>query len=408
MTKEISKRYATYALIIIFFANFLSYLDRFLVSALLPKISKEFKLSGGEEGFLWTAFTLGYMISAPFIGYLSDRRSRPKIFAFCIFIWSLATIASGLSSMAGSYTMLAISRVVIGIGEAGCLIIGPTLISDYFAPEVRGKMLSIFFLGLPLGSIGGFIVGDKIKDWPTAFYIGGIPGFLVALLILFLYEPERGQSEHGSHTIVKGGSIKQYLDLLKSKTLFFIIFAQAAGTFAFIPMVHFGKEYLLGIRKMTDDKATNILGMAILVGAGGNYLGGWLGDKLYKRTKNAYSLLAAACYICGFAFTAFALLNQSQTLYIFGTLAAFFFFLACMPLVNTQIANVTSPTERAMAFSITVFILHLLGDTISPIIFGVAKDSAGLQKSFLIFALPLLLSFVLCLFASRYAKAEAK
>ncbi|MBI4232661.1 MFS transporter [Candidatus Peregrinibacteria bacterium] len=409
MTKEISKSYAIYALIIIFFANFFNYVDRFLVSAVLHRIDVDFGLSGFKEGFLWTAFTLGYMLSAPFIGYLSDRRSRTKIFAFCVFVWSLATIASGLSAMFGSYALLVISRILIGVGEAGCLIIGPPLIADYFPAHIRGRMLSIFFLGLPLGSIGGYLLGGLVKEnWPLAFYIGGAPGFIIAILILLLYEPQRGQSEGaGSHSLPPA-NLKSYLEFFKTKTLLYIIFAQAAGTFTFIPLVHFGKIYLIEERKMGDNESAIILGVAIFVGALGNIVGGWLGDKLYKKTKSAYSLLAAIGYLCGFAFTVLALLSPDEMIYIVTTLTAFFFFLACMPLVNTQIANVTSPEKRAVAFAITVFILHLLGDTISPIFFGVAKDHWGLQKSFLAFTLPLLISGVLCFFAARYAKSEAK
>src|SRR3972149_4546284 len=170
---EPSPKYAYYALIVILIANLINYADRFLVSAVLPDIKSHFDISGTKEGLLWTAFTLGYMLSAPFIGYLSDRKRRPTIFAVCVFIWSLATIASGLSGMTKDYNILFISRVVTGVGEAGCLIVGPTLLSDYFPERIRGKILAVFYLGMPLGSIAGFLLGGKIPLWQTAFYIAG-------------------------------------------------------------------------------------------------------------------------------------------------------------------------------------------------------------------------------------------
>ena len=123
-----TRKYALYALAIIFFGNFLNYLDRMLVSALEKPVSQALQLTGVEFGLLWTLFTFGYILSAPFVGFFTDRYRRTLILAICIFILSGATILCGLAQ---SKTILYLSRFLIGLGEAGCLIIGPTLISDF-------------------------------------------------------------------------------------------------------------------------------------------------------------------------------------------------------------------------------------------------------------------------------------
>src|SRR5271170_3250941 len=133
------RRAALYALGVIFAANFFNYTDRQLVSALEEPLRETLKLDEEEFGFLWTLFTIGYMLCAVPVGILADRFSRTRLFALCIVVWSVATIASGLAE---DKWVLYTARVFIGVGEAGCLVIGPSLISDLFATEVRGRALS--------------------------------------------------------------------------------------------------------------------------------------------------------------------------------------------------------------------------------------------------------------------------
>jgi MFS family permease len=142
----LSRSATLWALTVIFVANFLNYLDRTLVSALEIPLSEALDLNDEQFGFLWTLFTIGYMVCAVPIGLLADRYSRTRLFAVCIVVWSVATIASGL---APSKEILYVARVFIGVGEAGCLVIGPAMLSDLFSPRVRGRALAIFYLGVP-------------------------------------------------------------------------------------------------------------------------------------------------------------------------------------------------------------------------------------------------------------------
>src|SRR5262245_27946951 len=153
----LSRTTVLWALVVILAANFLNYTDRQLVSALEKDISHDptLHLNETQFGLLWTLFTLGYMVCAVPIGVLADRVSRTRLFAVCVFVWSLATVASGLAT---SKEVLYISRVLIGVGEAGCLVIGPSLLSDYFTSRVRGRALSFFYLGMPLGGATAFLL----------------------------------------------------------------------------------------------------------------------------------------------------------------------------------------------------------------------------------------------------------
>jgi MFS family permease len=379
----VTKRYLGYALAVIFFANFLSYLDRQIVSALEDKLTAAFDLSKKEFGGLWTAFTVGYMVFAPVVGFLTDRVRRTRLFAVCVFLWSLATIASGY---APTKTLLYATRFFIGIGEAGCLVIGPTLLSDYFSKEVRGKALSVFFLALPLGGTAGYVVGGLLSSlfgWRQAFLFAGLPGLLVAALIWFLLEPRRGESGAGIHGHGPAPSgpppaagAGAYLDLLRNRTLLFIILAQAFAVTFLVPLLHFGVGFFQTKHGMVKNEATTTLGAIALVAGGlGTWLSGFLGDRFAKRSRGAYATLASVAFAAGLPFLIVGFTAQARLFFLPAlTMGAFCYFL-CMPAVNTQIANAVSPRQRAMAYALAVFILHLLGDTTAPIVFGAVADA---------------------------------
>lgn len=404
----ISRRYAAYALGVFFTANLFNYLDRFLVSALLSDIQKDFHLNDKEGGILWVAFTVGYMLSAPFIGYLSDRKARVRIFAFCIFLWSIATVGTGIAQ---TFLELVSARIAIGIGEAGCLIIGPSLISDYFQRKARGKMLSIFYLGVPLGGAAGYLTGGLIAadhGWRMAFFIAGAPGAIIAILMWILIEPQRGaMDESPSHGAPKANlGMKDYFDLLRIPSLLMIIFAQAAAVFAFVPLLHFAAKYFETVRGFTKPEANMLMVLASIAGIAGSFIGGIAGDWLNKKTRAAYAIVAAVGYTLGIPFILLGLFSTAQFIYVSSMIIGPLFIFMCMPVVNTHIANVVNARQRAMAYAVTVFVLHLLGDTVSPILFGAMSDSVGMGEAFFIFPFTLLLSGALCLIAARYAAGD--
>ena len=249
-TPQYARRVALLALLVIFTANFFNYMDRMLVSAMEAQLTKAFELTDVQFGFLWSLFTIGYLACATPIGLMADRFNRCWLFAGCIVIWSAATVATGL---AGSRSILYVSRLFIGVGEAGCLIVGPALLSDYFVQKRRGRALSAFYLGQPLGGTAGYVLPAIVfragLDWPMSFYLAGVPGFALAVLILLFPDPPRGGEEHGHHH--KPGKLADYVQLLKNRSLFLIILAQTFSVIILIPLLHFGKKYLLDRHNLT-------------------------------------------------------------------------------------------------------------------------------------------------------------
>lgn len=395
-----------YALTVIFFANFLSYLDRQIVGALEHELKEHFHLSPAEFGWVGSTFTIGYMVFAPIVGFLIERHRRPRVFAVCVFLWSLATLGSGF---APNKWVLYAMRFFIGIGEAGCLVIGPTLLSAIFSKEVRGKALSVFFLALPLGGTAGYIVGGlltKLFGWKYAFFFAGLPGFLVAGLIWLLTDPPREGEPAGAHGKFQG--FGPYLELLKNRTLLFIILAQAFAVMFLQPLLLFGVGFFETERGFGKVQATTTLGVIALVsGSAGNMLSGVLGDRLAKRRKGAYALLAGFAFTAGLPFLLLGFTSHVRWLMLPALGVGAFCYFLCMPAVNTQIANSVTAHQRAMAYALAVFILHFLGDTGAPPAFGAAESAfGGKQPAFMVFSCSLLLAGACCFVASRTAARD--
>lgn len=407
-----TRRAALYALAVIFVANFLSYLDRTLVSALERPLKDGFELKSDQFGLLWTLFTLGYMVCAIPIGYLADRHHRPRILAACIVVWSLATIGSG---MATGRETLYVCRFLIGVGEAGCLIIGQALIADYFAAEVRGRALSLFHIAVPLGGTGAFILSGLLEStlgWRGLFYIAGAPGFIVALLILLLADPPRGgvaAPPGGRPPGPAKGGVASYFNLFSIRTLMFVIFGQAFAVILLVCWIHFGVEFFTSDRGMDEESARITLGvLALISGALGNTVGGILGDRLARRYKGAYAFLAGIGYLSAVPLLLLGFLSEDKWVFLPTLTAGSFCLFMCMPAVNAQIAAVTPPHQRAMAWSLAVFILHLLGDTAAPWVFGKVDMAYGRTHAFTRFTFFLVLAGISCLIASRYASRDVE
>lgn len=409
MTSEIPRRAALVALAILFTANLFSYLDRQLVSALEEPITHALSLSQTEFGLLWTLFTLGYMTFALPIGRLADRGNRPLILAACIVIWSGATVASGLAT---AKWVLYVSRFFIGVGEAGCLVIGQALISDLFPARQRGRALSAFHLAVPLGGTAAFILAgalENVIDWRTLFYLAGLPGVLIAAAILKIEDipHHREPDEHG--VVQKVRASADYRELARTPTLMFIILAQAFAVILLVPLIHFGAKFVSDRVGIPDNEAKVGMGlMALFSGGTATVLSGFIGDWLTKRHPGGYALLAGVSFLAALPFMMIGFQSTDPWVALPALAVGSFFVFACMPAVNAQVATVTHPWQRATAWSMSVFLLHLMGDTTAPVAFGWVSQNLGRLRAFELFSVALLLAGVSALMAARSAPRDVE
>src|SRR5712671_2442447 len=188
-----TKLYPRTALVLLTALNLLNYADRNVLFAVQPLVQNEFHLSKAQLGYLTSAFLGFYMVAAPFVGPLADRYSRKLIIAFGALFWSGLTL---LTAVTHTYTELLIRHTLVGIGEATFVTIAPTFVADLFEEGKRGRILGVFYLAIPVGSAAGYLLGGYLAPhhgWRFPFYIAAAPGFVLAIAVLFLREPQRGQ-----------------------------------------------------------------------------------------------------------------------------------------------------------------------------------------------------------------------
>jgi predicted MFS family arabinose efflux permease len=409
---------AGWGLAVLSFINLFNYLDRYLVSALVePLKHSELALSDTELGSLMSGFLWVYTLTAPFFGALGDRRSRPRLIAVGVAIWSVATTLSGF---AGSYLALLLARASVGVGEAAYGTIAPSLLSDYYPSEQRGRVMAIFFCAIPVGSALGFVVGGLLSDhfgWRPAFFVAGIPGLVLALLCLWLRDPPRGIQDHDAaasgpasgrrrDSSIGSETIATYRALLANRPYVFTVLGYAAYTFAMGGLAFWIPAFLERVRAIPHAEATVSFGaIVVITGFIGTFAGGWLGDYCAKFSKQAYLIVSAAATLLAVPFVWFALTTASQTDYLICmVIAQLLMFLSTGP-INACIVNIVRPTQRASAVALEVFAIHLLGDAISPSLIGLVSDESSLGQAVKIVPVAVLACGLLWGWAAR---AQAK
>jgi MFS transporter, Spinster family, sphingosine-1-phosphate transporter len=228
---------ARIALVMLVSINLFNYIDRSVLSAVLPRIHETFlhndEDAGKKLGLLTTAFLVAYMVLSPLFGWLGDRMSRWILIAVGVMLWSLASGASGLAS---GFWMLLATRCFVGVGEAAYAPTAPTLISDLFPMNVRGKVMAFFFAAIPVGSALGYVLGGLVEtvtgQWEWAFYCVVPPGILLGACCLFLREPARGQADPGARVAGHSIGMREYLLLARNRSFVLDTLGMTAMTFA--------------------------------------------------------------------------------------------------------------------------------------------------------------------------------
>jgi predicted MFS family arabinose efflux permease len=372
------------ALTLLFLVNLLNYIDRYVITLLFPQLKAEFALSDARLGLLATAFLLVYTAASPAIGLLADRVPRKGLVAGGIALWSLATAAA---AFAGSYATLFATRALVGVGEATFGTIGPTWIADLVDRSRRARALTVFYVGMPVGSALGYILGGLVGaawGWRAAFLVAGLPGLALAVAALGLREPVRGATEPRGPAVKPAGRA-DYAALLATPSYLYNMASGALFTFAIGGLSYWMPTFLVRLHDVPAGQAGFTMG-AIIVAGGliGVLAGGWLGDLVQARTPRGYFLVSGAGILLGTPLAVTALVAAHLAVVYWATfLAIVLIFLNTGPL-NAVLVNVTRPEVRATAIAAHVFVIHALGDVISPPLIGLLSDLAGLRAAVLV------------------------
>jgi MFS family permease len=396
------------ALFLLLAINLFNYIDRQVLAAVEPDIRATFFAPDDvnrmtKTGLLAVAFFVTYMISAPVLGFLADRISRWMIVGVAVILWSLASGASGL---AATFGILFATRIFVGIGEGGYGPAAPTILSDLFPIETRGRIMAIFCAAIPVGSALGYVIGGLIGahlGWRWAFYLVTPPGLLLGLLCFWQRDP-RGEADDLAQDMPRR-SIRDYLNLFRTRSYLINCIAQTLMTFV-VGGLGFWVPAYLHYRNQSSDVGMTIFGLiTVVAGLVSTLLGGFIADKLRSRFAGSYFWVSGIGMLIACPFFIVSLYTPFPAAWIPMFLAIFFLFLNTGP-SNTALANVSLPAVRATAFAANIFIIHAFGDVQAFWLLGYIGGHTNMHVAFLFVSGIIFLSGLVWLIGVKYLPAD--
>jgi MFS family permease len=370
-----------FALLLVYILNFL---DRQIINILAEPIKGELGLSDTQLGLLaGPAFAVFYaVLGIPIARYADNAKTnRVWLISVCLAVWSAMTALCGVAQ---NFVQLALARIGVGVGEAGCTPAAHSLIADSVPPEKRSSAIAFFGLGIPIGGLLGLIIGGVVNDqygWRMALMLVGMPGILLAFVLpLLIRDPRRcADSAHfnTADTPVKPKlSIKDAVrEVFASKAYLYVFIAAS-----FTAFLSYGKGlWTISFFIRSHGLSTTEAGLAMAVALGisgiiGTWLGGKMADVFGKRDKRHILTLPAI----GMAIAAPILFagywaedwRIAVALLILPTILNSAYYGPAYGCVQ----GLVRPEARAIAASLVVFGQNLIGLGLGPLLFGVLSD----------------------------------
>ena len=374
----------------VFFAFMLLHqADKLLISPLTTPIMEAFGINEAQMGAVFTGALIVGAVLYPVWGYLYDRYTRPKLLALASFLWGSTT---WLSAIAPTYSSFLLTRASTGIDDSGYPGLY-SLISDYFGPAVRGKIYGLLQVAQPLGYMLGMVLATFMRDalgWRGVFYLTGSLGIVLAGVIFFgVRDVPRGRSEPELAELeeiqVHRFDWKIARGLFRKRSLLLLFVQGFFGVFPWNVITYWFFRYLETERGYSADAVLMTMVAAVLVLAVGYFVGGAVGDFLFKRTRRGRMLLAATAVLLGAVLLYFTMNvpveNQSLFLVMLSLTALFIPFSS--PNVISTVYDVTLPEVRSTAVAVQYFI-ESAGAATAPFLAGLIAVRSSLHDAILI------------------------
>jgi len=365
----------TLAMLVAIYAS--SHVDRQIVSILAESIKLELMLSDTQLGFLiGLSFAIFYATLGIPIAILADRYSRRNIIAVSVIVWSGMTALCGL---AGSYLQLALARIGVGIGEAGSSPPSHSMISDLYPPEKRATAMGIYASGINIGVLIGFLVGgwvDEIYGWRMAFFVVGIPGVILGLLMFFtVREPARTQAVKPLPTNIFGEVWDTFKIMMSIRSLRHIVIGTTLVVFVGYGALYWNGVYFRRVLGLSAGETGTLLALiGGVIGGIGTLSGGWLADRLAQKDKRMYVWLTAGVKL-GILPVAiwYYLTTDLLTAILLTTITSFFggFYLSVSFALNQSLLP---PARRALGSALLLFCINIVGLGFGPQLVGILSD----------------------------------
>lgn len=392
------------------FVYMLNFLDRQILSILAEPIKRDLGLSDTQLGLLTgLAFAMFYTAFGIPVAALADRSNRVRIIALACGAWSFFTAISGLAT---GFFSLALARIGVGIGEAGCSPPSYSVLSDYFPPSQRGRALGLYVLGVPVGSLVGTVAAGWIASqwsWRAAFVVVGIVGLLVApLILLIVREPRRGQIEAAAQPATKATVSEATRFFRRDPAL--ICNGIAAGFTALVSygVINWAPAFLARVQDMTLGEIASFYSITVFAAMiGAAWLGAVISDQLGARDNRWYALAPGLGMVAVvpllFGFTTAASWHGSLIWLLPTILLTSTYLVPALALLQ----NRAPPHLRATTSSILLLVINLVGLGCGPLVVGATSDwlAPSQGQDALRFAFWSLAPFAILAFAFQAASA---
>ena len=371
-------RTTLWVLLIVYIFNFL---DRQIVNILAEPISRDLGLNDTQIGLMTgVAFAAFYtLLGIPIARYAdSPKTNRVGLIAGALVVWSAMTAVCG---MAQNFVQLLLARIGVGIGEAGCTPAAHSLIADMTEPAKRSSAMAFYALGIPIGTVLGMLIGGQLADiygWRIAFIAVGLPGILLAIVVVRLIsDPRRGVDgiATASQAAPQLNSAQAFTEIIKSRAFLLLLAAGSAASFLSYGKTTWTTIFFQRTHGLSPGETGFWFGIwGGVAGIIGTWLGGWLADHYGK--KNRRHVLTAPAIGMALAIP-FALASYNAADWRIALL-----FLMIPTLLNSLYYGPTYSSAqglvpmpaRAMASATLLFCQNLIGLGLGPLFFGMLSD----------------------------------
>jgi len=361
-------------LVILTLINLLNYFDRLIVIPMFPFLKAEFQVSDFRLGLLASVVILVHSLAVLPFGYWADRGPKQKIMAFGVLFWSGATMLSGVAAI---FRALLTARALVGVGEGAYAPAGTAMISDCFPPGFRARVQSVFNLGMLVGGVLGLAAGGVLSEWlgwRRAFFLVGLPGFLLAIFAYRLHVPISPPAEKAP----------PIWSLLKIPAYFMVLAGGMFVVFSGATFITWGPAFGMRYHGLSVAQASAWMGLLVLLGSlAGVLLGGCIADCLQARWVWGRAFTIGASLLVGTPFLFFAVTTHSLPRFFFCLFVASFMLTCYHGPATAVIHDLTPERAHSFAFALYLFVIHLFGDTMAPALVGRVSDLWELRRGLL-------------------------
>ncbi|MDO7842114.1 spinster family MFS transporter [Sphingomonas immobilis] len=368
-----------YVLFILCLVGIFNFIDRQILAILLEPIKEDLKVTDTAMGLLSGVAFAAFYVTAGFpLARIADRGNRRTLIAICLAVWSVATAACGIVT---SYVQLIIARMGVAGGEAGAYPASQSIIADLYPVSQRGTVIGILLAAQSIGIAFGLFFGGWLNhafDWRTAFIVVGLPGLLLAIVvILTVTEPPRGMADGTPQAVGDTPSAAEVARFIfGTPAMLLLLVVAICNAFTGYSLLAWTPAFFMRVHGMNTLEVGKWMGLVIASGLFvGNIFAGRLSDTVAKGNLSTYMIVSGCFALVSIPFGAWFALAPSTSHSLAGLFIGHLLMTGWLPPVYAVAIGLAPPRMRAMVIAVVGFCMTLMGIGLGPLAVGAVNDA---------------------------------